>query len=113
MKQTVNFGTFQQAFEAIRPDNFSYEGLTALFDYLEQYEQDCGEELELDVIAICCDFAEDTVKNIAYSYSIDIEGMDEDEAEAAVKSYLEDEGCYIGEGGSYSDGSTALVYRQF
>ena len=58
MKTSVNFYNFRQAFEAIRPDNFSSDGLRALFEYLEEYEQDCGEEIELDVIAICCDFTE-------------------------------------------------------
>ena len=113
MKQTVNFYTFQQAFEALRPENFSYEGLTTLFDYLEQYEQDSGTELELDVIGLCCDFAEDTANNIAYSYSIDIEGMDNAEAFETVKDFLEDGGCYIGEGGSDTADRTAIVYRQF
>lgn len=29
-----------------------------MFDYLEEYEKDTGEEIELDVVALCCDFAE-------------------------------------------------------
>lgn len=113
MKQTVSLNTFRNAFQAVRPDNFSYEGLATLFDYLEQWEDEANEELELDVIALCCDFSEDTANNIAYSYSIDIEGMDNDEAFETVKAYLEDEGCYIGEGGSDTADRTAIVYRQF
>ena len=59
MKQTVNFYDFDRAFKlADRLDNFSYEGRRALFDYLEQYEDDCDIELELDVIGLCCDFTE-------------------------------------------------------
>ena len=58
MKTTINNYQFHRAFEQIRPNNFSYVGLNALFDYLEQYEKDCGEELELDVDALCCDFTE-------------------------------------------------------
>jgi hypothetical protein len=57
MIQTVNFKTFHDAFTAIRPDNFTYSGLQALFDYLERYEEETGESIELDVIAICCDFS--------------------------------------------------------
>lgn len=30
----------------------------ALFDYLEEYEQSTGEEIEFDIVAICCDFTE-------------------------------------------------------
>jgi hypothetical protein len=31
-----------------RGDQFSYEGLIALFDYLEMLEDDIGEPIELD-----------------------------------------------------------------
>jgi len=43
-----------------RDDNaaWSWAGAKALAEYLEQYEQDNGEELELDVVAIRCDFSE-------------------------------------------------------
>lgn len=58
MKQTINFTDFRDAFEAVRPSNFTYEGLQALFEWLEDYENDTGEELELDVIGLCCDFTE-------------------------------------------------------
>ena len=58
MKQTVTERTFKDAFKAIRPNNFSWAGLGAMWNYFEQYEADCGEEKELDVIAICCDWAE-------------------------------------------------------
>ena len=58
MKQSTNLYAFRNAFLAIRPDNFSHEGLEVLFDYLEEYEESAGEEIELDVIAICCDFSE-------------------------------------------------------
>lgn len=58
MKQTVTKYDFIDAFKRVRPDNFSYAGLEALFDYLEEYEYSTGEEMELDVIAICCDFTE-------------------------------------------------------
>lgn len=58
MKETVTESRFIQAFQTLRPDNFSRPALVALFDYLDQLEQDLGEEQELDVIAICCDWTE-------------------------------------------------------
>lgn len=58
MKDTTTFSTFHDAFLAIRPDNFSYHGLTALYDYLVALEEGCGFEFELDVIAFCCDYSE-------------------------------------------------------
>lgn len=58
MKETVDIHRFRAAFAALRPDNFSRPALAALFDYLDQLEQDLGEEQELDVISICCDWTE-------------------------------------------------------
>ena len=45
-----------------RGKQFTYEGLNALFDYLEEYEDGTGETIELDVIALCCEYTE--YKNI-------------------------------------------------
>ena len=58
MKQSVSIINFIDAFEKMRPSNFTYEGLECLYIYLIDYEQDTGEEIELDVIALCCDFSE-------------------------------------------------------
>jgi len=59
MKQTVDQYTFEQAFRvADRFDQFGYDALKALFDYIEEYEDSCGTEIELDVIAICCEFTQ-------------------------------------------------------
>ena len=71
MKQTIGLSQFQNAFDAIRPNNFSYEGLEQLFDYFESYEADTGEEIELDVIAICCEYEESTFEDIAKAYNLD------------------------------------------
>ena len=58
MKQTINEYDFRRAFEQLRPDQFSYQGLGALFDYFEELEDGIGEEIELDVIGICCEYTE-------------------------------------------------------
>ena len=58
MKQSVSITNFIDAFRFVRPSNFTYEGLECLYKYLIDYEQDTGEEIELDVIALCCDFSE-------------------------------------------------------
>jgi len=57
MKITVDFCDFTDRFQ-IRKYNFSQDGLEALFNYLESYEEDTGEEIELDVIGLCCDYTE-------------------------------------------------------
>lgn len=96
MKQTVSQNDFAAAFQACRPDNFSAAGLAALFDYLEEYESSTGEEMELDVIAICCDFSEyETAVEAAEQYSYTFDGMDEDEAEAEALEHLRNQTTVI------------------
>ena len=60
MKEYVNEHTFRDRF--MRSDNyknnFSYDGLHALFEYIEQVEDDIGEEFEFDMVGICCDYTE-------------------------------------------------------
>jgi hypothetical protein len=73
MKQTIGLSQFTDEFNAIRPNNFSYEGLQVLFDWIEQQEQDTGTEQELDVIALCCEFSEMTAKEVIESYGYDVE----------------------------------------
>jgi hypothetical protein len=59
MKKTINFYDFEDAFKKYDRDiNFSYDGKRALFDYLEELEKGSEEEMELDVIGLCCDFSE-------------------------------------------------------
>ena len=98
MKTTVNQSEFIDAFHRCdRYDQFGYDALVSLFDYMEQLESDCGEEMELDVIALCCDYSVDSVEDIASNYSIDIDGLDEDEAREAVVDYLNDHTSVIDE----------------
>ena len=58
MKTTVTWYMFRDDFKKIRPDNFTDDALMILFDGLEEFEEETGSELELDVIALCCDFCE-------------------------------------------------------
>lgn len=108
MKTTVSRYDFERAFvDANRKENFSYEGLGLLFDYLEEYEESTGTEIELDVIAICCDYSEDNPDDIISNYSIDVEGLDDDEKIEAVREYLEENTQLVGET------STGFVYACF
>ena len=57
MKTTIDFYDFERAFRNMdRYDQFGYDGLKALFEYLDELDESCGTETELDVIALCCDF---------------------------------------------------------
>ena len=69
MKQTINDFQFRDAFIRMdRKENFSYTGLNALYDYLTAIEDDIGEELELDVIALCCEFSEYTLEELEQEF---------------------------------------------
>jgi hypothetical protein len=86
-----------------RGTQFSYEALGLLFDYFDEL----GEDIELDVIAICCDYSEDTPESIAQNYDIDID-EDDDDITQQVVDYLEHHSCVIG----VTDAGT-IVYANF
>lgn len=101
----VDLHAFREQFKAYgRANQFSYQGLETLFDYLEGLEH-CEEPYELDVIALCCDFSESDALTIANDYSVDIGDYDGVEA---VREYLEEEGALVGE-----PFEGTFVYRSF
>ena len=104
---TIGFCSFCDAFRDMdRNENFSYQGKRALFDYLEQYSEDSGQPVELDVISLCCDYYENDTETIISECRIDIntdgfEDMDEDEIEESktdqVREYLNEHTIVVGE----------------
>lgn len=103
MKTTVDFYDFKRAFAACRPENFTDEGLEILFDGLEEFEEDTGEEMELDVIALCCDFCEMTEEDISRSYNVNLAESSKD-----MWDWLSNKTWVLGK---TSDGN--FVFRQF
>ena len=93
MKQTVNLQDFRDAFYRMdRKDQFSSEGLKVLFTYIEEAEQSIGEEIELDVIALCCDYAESTIDELISDYNIDTSDCnpyDDEDIKETVMEYME------------------------
>ena len=74
MKDTITENTFTN--EMVK-HGFSYEGTKALFEYLEQLEQDCDQEIEFDPIAFRCDFDEyENLKEVQKNYQ-DIKSLDD------------------------------------
>jgi hypothetical protein len=74
MKDTI---TAYQFSDAMIEQGFSYEGTKALFEYFEQYEQDTGEQMEFDPVAIRCDFDEyESLEEIKENYQ-DIETLED------------------------------------
>jgi hypothetical protein len=104
MKQTINLFDFRRAFQDHDRDNFSYDGLNLLFDALTEMENSCDYEMELDVVAICCDFVEMSADEVrdCYPASTDWESIEE---------YLQDETWLCG---SFKDGNDKrFVFQQF
>jgi hypothetical protein len=88
---------FRDHFAAMgRADQFSYEALNLLYEFLEENI----EGYELDVVALCCDYSEDTEQGIAKAY-----GLHEDED---VTAYLEEHTYVVG-----VTGSGTILYAQF
>ena len=71
MKSIINLYDFRRGFETMdRNNHFSYEGLEALFNYLEDYEEGTEQELEFDVIGLCCEYTEyENLKELQEAYS--------------------------------------------
>ncbi len=94
MNMTINTASqFRDEFAVMeRKDQFSYEALGLLFEYLEDIDPDYS----LDVIELCCDYTEDTAGNIAANYSVDIEGMDEEAIEDLISDFLHDSSVLVG-----------------
>jgi hypothetical protein len=114
MKTTIDRHDFAHAFQrAARADNFSSQGLRLLFAYFEELEEQTGEEIELDVIAICCEYTEDTVAEIARNYSIDLNDADpesddyDEQCRQIVFDYLSDRTSVVG------DTADGFVYLSF
>ena len=79
MKTNVNFCNFCDFFRsADRDNNFTYEGKKALFEYLENLEKETGEEIELYVIALCCEYTEySDIQEFNNDYSTNYDSYDD------------------------------------
>lgn len=81
---TLSMSNFVDRIRKIRPENFTYDGLEALYAYLENLSEDTGQDIEFDPIGLCCEYAE--YKNLAelqqnYEH---IDSMEDLEAETLV-----------------------------
>lgn len=112
MYQDINEYSFRDAFHRMgRENQFSYEGLTILFEGLEQYEQDTGEKIELDVIALCCDYSEMTAEEIQNAYGVEYDKDNESSLEEEIEDFLSANTWTLG--AHKKDGKTYYVFRQF
>lgn len=66
VKTIYDAATLQKEFISMNRDYFSYEGYEAL---IELFEECSPQPVELDVIAICCEFNESSPEDIMNDYS--------------------------------------------
>ena len=103
----MTLNTYQIA-DALKNDTcarWSYAGANALAEYLEEYEESTGEELELDTCAIRCDFSEwDSLQEWAGDYFgtdadwrsiIGCENCEDEETDDKIREYIQDHGQLI------------------
>jgi hypothetical protein len=105
MKQTITQSMFIDDMRAVRPDNFSYEGLVELFNYLD----DIDTELEFDPIGICCQFSQCSLKEFMDSY-IETDGtMTEEETRDTIQDHIELNGFWF----AFVEGGKEVVFENF
>lgn len=109
MKQTLTKDMFRFQMNQIRPDNFSYEGQGALFDYLDEIES----ELEFDPIGICCDFSQCSLDEFLDSYSgIEVDGdttEDDTPKQNAIAKHIEANGFWF----AFVEGGSEIIFENF
>lgn len=114
MKQTIDCHDFIREFESYdgRAQQLGgREGLRMLFDCLREIERDTDEEIELDVIGLCCDYACSTVEDIASDHGLALindRDMTEEERLEAILEYINDHSVAVG---VLDDGR--ILYQQF
>ena len=111
MKKTINLHNFVSAFtEMGRYDQFSLDALKIIYKYITDYEEKSGQVMQLDVIAICCEFVESTPLQVFVDYvtSIDPYNLkDENDLMAKAVDFLESKTSVLGQT------ETNIIYKQF
>ena len=97
MHVNINQSDFRTRFHQMeRGEQFSYEGLTALYEYLEELEEGCETKIELDVIALCCDFSEyENLKDFQNDYGDEYESLEDIENSTTLIKIEDEEGFII------------------
>ena len=92
MKKTISVYDFEREFKDCgRGEQFSYAGFKALYEYLEEMESGTGEEMELDPIALCCEYCEYESALACINdcgYDFEPEEEDEEDQEEEALDYL-------------------------
>ena len=81
--QTVDSSDlYHMACKMARGDNFGYNGWRAIGEYLEELSDSTGEDVEIDIISICCEYSMTESADDAYMQFDHLHGVDLPEEEA-------------------------------
>lgn len=87
----VTKNLFLDTFKNVRLGEFTNEALLKIFEYLEETEETTGNQIKLDVIAICCDIAEMKNEEIKDSYNL------QSDDSSTIRKFLENKTEVIAE----------------
>ena len=83
-KSNLSFYQWCDEWPESRQNQFSYEAKNALYNYLNEYEDQTDEEIEVDIIALCCEYTEySDLEELQDNYN-DIKDMEDLEAHTTV-----------------------------
>lgn len=93
---------FHLASRMDRADNFGFKGWRVIGEYFEGFSEDTGEDIEVDIVAICCEYSmAESADGVFYEYDhlhgVDLpeeetwEEMPEDEKLETIQSFLQDQ----------------------
>jgi len=98
MKTTLNTSDIARALKSDESAAWTWDGARALAEYLEEYEESTGEELELDLCAIRCDFSEfASLEAWASDYGMQEDSLDDgrEDRKDNIRSFIRDNGQLI------------------
>jgi hypothetical protein len=92
MKNTLSVYEIADALKRDEHAGWSYDGSKALAEYFDQLDQETGEDTELDIVAIRCDWSEyKTAKEAAIQYGWEPDSeYDEQDANEWALGWLQD-----------------------
>ena len=105
--ETINASDlYHLACKMARGDCYGYNGWKALGNYLEELREDTGEDIEIDIIAICCEYSiaestEEFFMERQHLHGIDLptmeewEELEEDEKLGAIEEFLQDRSSVV------------------
>ena len=74
---TLHQARFAEEFKKIRKDDFTWDGLRALYEHLDDLSKDTGEDIEFCPVSFCCEFSEYNLQEFNEDYNEEYATIDE------------------------------------